>query len=307
MKVDDSGVRDERSSIAEMIVEKADGVFLWVELAVKSQISGIRNDDDLETLRKRLESLSPEVEGLYTNMIHRIDKTYQEEAAHYLSIAQNLGTWGRSSIFDFALALFGLDENMHLKHVALDFETIVSKCPRIEERVTLTCGGFLEIYQKDEQTKSDELRPHRPWLTWLPSSSHSKWADRNWRLVAVKFCHRTAREFFEADTAGREFMGFGHPMKQNCQFLNIAVCLAEMALCRLTDLTSLRIYMSKIINSMFEDMLSLQSYDSGFGADDPGLSEFLRYTDVAIASLDKHFNGPDNISHWCQRWGPLFE
>lgn len=42
-----------KKRIRERIIQKADGVFLWVELATKSQINGLKNNDSVDLLRKK--------------------------------------------------------------------------------------------------------------------------------------------------------------------------------------------------------------------------------------------------------------
>ncbi|KAF4438638.1 small s [Fusarium acutatum] len=70
----------------ETLLEKAQGVFLWLALATKSVFSGIMNGDDQETLSKRLKELPDELEALYQTMWQRLNgsnRVYRETAARY--------------------------------------------------------------------------------------------------------------------------------------------------------------------------------------------------------------------------------
>ncbi|KAM0798606.1 hypothetical protein BDR22DRAFT_951815, partial [Usnea florida] len=77
----DSSLRFDK--IASMIVRRVEGVFLWVKLAVRDQLEGIRNHDDANQMLERLNRLPDEIEGIYLHMLKRIDKVYWKEVACY--------------------------------------------------------------------------------------------------------------------------------------------------------------------------------------------------------------------------------
>lgn len=52
------------AELVDEIVTKAAGVFLWVNLAVKTLLSGLRNRDKISDLRARLQVLPVELEGM---------------------------------------------------------------------------------------------------------------------------------------------------------------------------------------------------------------------------------------------------
>ncbi|EXJ65708.1 uncharacterized protein A1O5_11235 [Cladophialophora psammophila CBS 110553] len=63
---------EEMSELVEMVVDKAEGVFLWVSLAIESLLRGIRKDDDWETLCRRVEQLPEGIFNLYEHMWKRM-------------------------------------------------------------------------------------------------------------------------------------------------------------------------------------------------------------------------------------------
>ncbi|SCO92156.1 uncharacterized protein FRV6_16284 [Fusarium oxysporum] len=70
------------------LVLKAQGVFLWIYLAIESIKSGIHHQDSEDILLSRLEELPDEVETLYADMWRRMNKNssiYAQKAARYLS------------------------------------------------------------------------------------------------------------------------------------------------------------------------------------------------------------------------------
>lgn len=68
------------------LLDKAEGVFLWLILATKSLANGIENGDNEKTLSDRLQELPGELEALYEAMWARLNANnpvYRETAARY--------------------------------------------------------------------------------------------------------------------------------------------------------------------------------------------------------------------------------
>jgi hypothetical protein len=73
--------------IAE-IVQRANGVFLWVILVVRSLIHGFRSGDGMQHLRQRLNALPVDLETLFGHIMERIEPEYQEESSVIFQIFQ---------------------------------------------------------------------------------------------------------------------------------------------------------------------------------------------------------------------------
>lgn len=115
--------------IAE-VASKADGVFLWVSIALKSLERGSIAGDDLATLRERLDSLPNELETLYDEMLRRLgddQMLYKEQSAFLfniyfifssifdLSYSKPISTvFHYAVVTDHALQTAMLDEKYHL-------------------------------------------------------------------------------------------------------------------------------------------------------------------------------------------------
>ena len=139
--------------LTKQILEKAQGVFLWVSLAVKDQIRGLRNGDSLEQLRERLTYLPDEVEGIYARMLSQIEKPYRREASVSLQIALH---GKNSSLLSHILAsrddldaILGSDDPMpELELVAMS--------DRIRKRIGIACAGLLEIHEREQENSDQE-------------------------------------------------------------------------------------------------------------------------------------------------------
>lgn len=64
-----------RHGIIRGLVKKAEGVFLWLCLAVKSLNAGLDNEDHLEEVAQRAECLPSDLARLYMDMWNRLMET----------------------------------------------------------------------------------------------------------------------------------------------------------------------------------------------------------------------------------------
>jgi hypothetical protein len=60
------------SSLVHEIRDKAQGVFLWVTLVVKSLLSGLTQHGGLEELQHRLQALPPDLRAFFARMLESI-------------------------------------------------------------------------------------------------------------------------------------------------------------------------------------------------------------------------------------------
>ncbi len=76
--------RDEPTDADFLINEitgKAQGVFLWVYLVVRSVRDGLRDGDSMRELRNRISSLPSDLEELFQKILSRLDTTYFRQAS----------------------------------------------------------------------------------------------------------------------------------------------------------------------------------------------------------------------------------
>lgn len=178
----------------EEIVRKADGVFLWATLVVKSQLADIGNDDDISDLQRRLELLPGKLGDLYAYIMHKMDPFYQRKASEYFQIlrAVNLVDQIISSTKEDPemLTIFGLtladDADSYLASV-LNSPTwtnpeITQKCEDMADRLKAYCSGLLEVHSYTYSARSMSLMPRHA-------------VAKPWRRV--QHLHRTLREYLE--------------------------------------------------------------------------------------------------------------
>jgi hypothetical protein len=178
--------------LTQMIVEKASGVFLWVQLVVKSLLNGLMNQDTIVDLERRLELLPPDLEDLYRHMISKVDLLYRPRAFKFFHFATYM------DIEPLALLLSLFDE----EDLDLPIKARIQLMPELERlervtdvtaRITNACAGLLEVH-RPKDGKCDEAR--------------------------VQFMHRTVLDFFEKPDVREELKGFS---KDSPQKLDLAL------------------------------------------------------------------------------------
>ena len=141
----------------ERILDRAEGVFLWVDLAVKDQIRGLKDRDSLQQLKESLGCLPSEIEGIYARMLGQIKKPHRKEASIFLQIA----LCGRDlSLLSHIFAMQpDLDGMLSSPDGMLDDQLIRSH-HTVAKRIATTCAGLLEVKDKN-------ARPCRQLLTHM--------------------------------------------------------------------------------------------------------------------------------------------
>ena len=171
---------DEEGQEAEKLVdataEKAEGVFLWVILAVASLLEGLRNYDRLSDFQRRLEILPPDLENLYSHMLNRMEPLYIRQASQLLQIVlqhTRLEVDQPLSSLQLSFADEADPETAFSQEIRpLSTSSRLIRCRAMEGRVRSRCCGLVEI-----------------WQDWR--------LDENERILKsrVIFLHRTVVEF----------------------------------------------------------------------------------------------------------------
>ena len=140
--------------ITHSILARADGVFLWVTLAVNDQICGLENGDSLEQLEERLGSLPDKVEGIYARMLGQIEKVYRKEASILLQMASQTKC---RTVLDFVLGSQDRLEDMLSSSDPLPERELIARSRSVRQRIITTCAGLLEVNDKFENHERSNL------------------------------------------------------------------------------------------------------------------------------------------------------
>ena len=190
------------AELVEEVVSKAQGVFLWVMLVVRSLIIGLTNADRVTELRRRLRLLPADLESLFSHMLATTDTFYEKQTAQTFEIAlhaskpQNIMTY---------VMLDELDEDpqfaLHLDIREWQSTEIRSKIESMVLRINARGMGLLEVVRNQDSAVlgGDE----------------------------VDFLHRTVRDFFRL-RAIEDWIAHRLPLRFNIDQLLCNAILAQV-------------------------------------------------------------------------------
>lgn len=169
-----SGIIDQGRFISQ-IVEKAQGIFLWVYLVVRSLMKGLENGDRPTELERRLESVPEGLEKLFGRMLQSVDPFYRSSSARMLQVA--------------------IHSNETLPLLAYQFVEMEKEDP--DYAVT---KHIQEVNRQNVLAIRDEMRKRLHARTSDLFEVISEGTYKVWRTPAflnfrVAFIHRTVREF----------------------------------------------------------------------------------------------------------------
>ena len=174
--------RDDRSQdLVQDIVEKAQGVFLWVVLVVRSLLTGLRNADRVHDLQKRLRDFPETLEKFFSHMIVSIEPVYREQTAQAFKYALEADEPLSLITYSF-LDEEDLDAVVTAPLNPLTSQQIVSRQDDMRRRLNGRCKGLLEVVNN-----SFNLLFIRP---------ENSYVDQFEKPIVV-FHHRTVRDFLQ--------------------------------------------------------------------------------------------------------------
>ena len=259
--------------IADEIVRRAEGVFLWVKLAVRDQLEGFRNCDGADQLLERLRILPDEIEGIYINMLQRIDKVYRKEAAQYLHLVLSLRS---NSLFRIALAGYHRIDSILLCPSDASLGDLCRHCHLTRERIATTCQGILEVWETNREGSN------------LPELESYDSCSR------VSFLHRTALDFFKDNEQARRFLDANAFVSPHLQVVHIKELLAELVVFRGSDSDEdIRLLISTILKSvcLIEEETEVAQL------------ALMGLLDQSLSVASERSRGRPLNVHWCRAWG----
>ena len=180
------------NAIIEEIVEKAQGVFLWVFLVVRSMAEGLDNADRFIDLQRRLRSFPADLDAYFRHILFSLDPIYREQTAHAFQVS--LHTRRPLSLLNH----WFLDREeeqegfaIEMKIDVLSQDNLLSRNAEMRTRLNGRCKGLLEVSSFDR----------------------------------VDFLHRTVKDFLLAEDMQRLLVAWTHG-----QFnVHLAICRMRLA------------------------------------------------------------------------------
>ena len=279
----------------DAIIRKAEGVFLWVRLAVKDQLEGIKNGDDAEQLRERLHILPTEIEDVYVHMLHGIHKVYRKEVARYIQWVLDMED--ARALFEIALAEHKRIDDIVLFSQKISTWDICQHCKSVGERIAATCKGFLEVREmkESEDWEADRFSQLLK-IRNIPLEQHEELRELRFldERTRVEFLHRTAFDFFKENEQGKEFLKTHTIANSHPQLLYTKVLLAKLVIFPVP--TNNELVQVSIESIMFNASL----VEAAIGVAQLALMHLINRS---ITLLWEHVPGQPSSLHWCKVWG----
>lgn len=186
----------EVTKISDEIVQKSQGVFLWVFLVVRSLIDGLRNYDRVSQLRERLHHFPSDLKEYFQYIFDSLDPIYKKISAHMFQVALASHTPLHPLIYWFLDELEDdPDMAVSVPAEALKQEELDSRMYEVRIRINGRCKGLLEVLRSN--------------------------ADED----AVYFLHRTVKDWLKS----AEMQTFLLSRQQNDFNAHLTICKASLA------------------------------------------------------------------------------
>ncbi|GAW16747.1 hypothetical protein ANO14919_061840 [Xylariales sp. No.14919] len=183
------------SNITYQLTHKADGVFLWLRLALQDLIRGLQYIDSDRELFARLEQMPDDLNKLYADIWTRINEDsaiYRKDAALYFKIAIASRNKRASELNLLYLMATTNDSVQHRLINTMNAAYLEEECKITIQKIQQRCIGLLEIVPN----------PIVNVKTWDPQYASLL---PYWRME-VQFPHRTAYDFFTNSDEGSRIL-----------------------------------------------------------------------------------------------------
>lgn len=186
--------------LVSLIMNKADGVFLWVALVVKSLREGLENGLSCSDLTREVDVLPEQLESLYKHILMSLGKSARMKAYQTFAMVAELKKHENYRMSLLAYSFFEeyeTGENFFMKNEkAFPMSSLTGTCGEGKAQSTSRklagwCKGLVEVYKREfwdddpsEETSSEETPCITAWEHWS---------------MELDFAHRSIADFLESD------------------------------------------------------------------------------------------------------------
>ncbi|KAI0018820.1 hypothetical protein F4780DRAFT_494425 [Xylariomycetidae sp. FL0641] len=170
---------DRVRGLADAVVNRADGVFLWVHLVVKRLLKGLVDGDGPEDTERVLKSIPDGLEKFYESILKNIEEEYVDDALQIIDITMHtLGIPRLAALFTVQKDA-GRSDQGYRESQEPENQYTESKMELLSTRVNARCKDLLVVKSRDQGS-------NMPWP---------------WDKIYVTFIHRTVYEFLRSTDA----------------------------------------------------------------------------------------------------------
>lgn len=148
---------EESLALGKEILEKADGVYLWVKLVVDSLLNGVRNRDEFADLWERLRLLPKDLEPLYCRFLGLVQSIYMPWFSQVFQILRaNRDPSSASSVtrapqpgikpLSLSALFFAICKDVNSSSINSSTKRQhKARCDDTKVQLAAQCAGFLEV------------------------------------------------------------------------------------------------------------------------------------------------------------------
>ncbi|KAL2264570.1 hypothetical protein VTJ83DRAFT_7080 [Remersonia thermophila] len=165
------------------ITDRAEGVFLWVVLVVRSVLEGLSNRDPIEMLEQRVRDIPTDLDVFFQRIIESVDPRYRKHmAVYFLVLLDSPGTLTLIH-FWFLDRFFNLNVDTALGPVSITHVLRPGRQFTMSRQLNARCMGLIEA--------SPAALPNGPQDEYTTVTLLN--------LGTVTFLHRTVRDFLQTE------------------------------------------------------------------------------------------------------------
>jgi len=149
--------RARASLLLHNIMHRADGVFLWVVLVVKSLMKGLNSFDTMDDLETRLDSFPIELHKLYGHIMEQIEPVYRSKAVEVILIV--LHSLELDRVLTLLQLSFADEQNLRaVLNQGWSPNDLKQRMTVMEARLASRCRGLIEAPENSAQSYNTDAR-----------------------------------------------------------------------------------------------------------------------------------------------------
>lgn len=161
--------------LIQEIVKRANGVFLWVFLVVRSFQEGLINGDSISNFKRRLDELPTDLNEYFERiLLSDVAEFYRGQSAELFSVALE-GEENLPLMAYWHMGAENPDYALKLEVKQLSMRQISMRLKTMKQRLNACCKGLLEVRQLEPRNERDSF---------------------DWK---VNFLHRSVRDYLALD------------------------------------------------------------------------------------------------------------
>lgn len=133
------------ATLVSEILRRAEGVFLWVKIAVQDLRSAIDAGDSIVDLKRRIYRLPNGLEALFSHMLERIDPEHQKDAGTYFQHVLS----SDHRLLSICELVFAFNNSYFARKSTqlgdLEVGELLKECETLKKRVECCTAGLLEV------------------------------------------------------------------------------------------------------------------------------------------------------------------